>query len=100
MLNFLLSRYTKPQYVELFVISNEFQKYLNFTLTFDVCMSHYQKSATFRFDKSAKSVNNNGPKPGKNNISLLNLLQKYRKMLNCSTRYSLIFFKFEFLKIA
>ena len=34
------SRYTKPRYIELFIISNEFQKYFNFTLTltFDVCM--------------------------------------------------------------
>ena len=32
------SRYTKPRYAELFVISNEFQKYFNFILTFDACM--------------------------------------------------------------
>ena len=31
------SRYTKPRYVELFVTSKEYQKYLNFTLTFYVC---------------------------------------------------------------
>ena len=28
-------------------------------------LSHTQKSATFRFDKSAKNVKNNGPKTGK-----------------------------------
>ena len=63
-------------------------------------MSHSQKSATFHFDKSAKNVKNNGPKTEKNIFSLLNLSQKYRKMLDCSTRYSLNFFKFESLKIA
>ena len=56
--------------------------------------SHSQKSATFRFDK------NNGPKTGKKIFSLLNLSQKYRKMLDCSTRHSLNFLKFESLKIA
>ena len=49
--------------------------------------SHSQKSATFRFEKSAKNVKNNGPKPEKNIFNLLNLSQKYRKMLDCSTRY-------------
>ena len=54
-------------------------------------MSYSQKSATFRFDKSAKNVKIMGPKTGKNLFSLLNLSQKYRKMLGCSARYSLNF---------
>ena len=62
--------------------------------------SHSQKSATFCFDKSAKNVKIIGPKTGKNLFSLLNLSQKYRTMLDCSTRYSLNFFKFESPKIA
>ena len=60
----------------------------------------FSKSVTFRFDKSAKHVKNNSPKTEKNIFSMLNLLQKYRKMFDCSTKYSLNFFKSESLKIA
>ena len=45
-------------------------------------LSHFQKSATFRFDKSAKNIKNNGSKNEKNIFSLLNLSQKYRKMFD------------------
>ena len=44
--------------------------------------SHSQKSATFRFDKSAKNVKNNGLKNEKNLFSLLNLSQKYEKKIS------------------
>ena len=58
------------------------------------------KKCDIRFDISAKNVKIMGPKTEKNLFNLLNLSQKYRKMLDCSTRYSLNFFKFESLKIA
>ena len=44
-------------------------------------LSHFQKSATFRFDKSAKNIKNNGSKNEKNIFSLLNLSQKTLKKL-------------------
>ena len=86
-------------------ISVEIYKRIHCSVTiscnfFKSLKSHSQKSATFIFDKSAKNVKNNGPKTEKNIFSLLNLLQKYEKMLNCSARYSLDFFKFESLKVA
>ena len=53
--------------------------------------SHSQKSAAFRFEKSAKNVKIMGLKAEKQLFNLLNLSQKYRKMLHCRTGYSLNF---------
>ena len=61
-----------------FILSVVLERMVRFLTTVDVVLkSHSQKSATFRFDKSAKNVKNNGPKTEKHIFSLLNLLQKY-----------------------
>ena len=60
----------------------------------------FSEKCDISFWQICQKCENNGLKTEKNIFSLLNLSQKYRKMLDCSRRYSRNFFKFESLKIA
>ena len=42
-------------------------------------MRHSQKSATFRFDKSARNVKNNGPKTGKKTFQFAKSITKVQE---------------------